>query len=179
MPRVLKLKKTDAGYVMTQTPYKGLETLRDQGVSYSQEIPVGVKAMKFKPAANVYEMDVTIDATKSNVVGFNLMAGNGHKLSVQYDTDSQYITVDRTNTGDVVLEKFPRVAYAKVPPVNGVLRLRFFVDKSSLELFANDGEDVFTFLAFPAEDQIGLESFAQKKGTKMTVQAWNLKSIWE
>lgn len=179
IPRVLKLKKTAEGYVMTQTPYPGLETLRGQGVSYAQEFPVGVKPMKFKPASNVYEMDVTIDATRSNVVGFNLMAGNGHKLTVQYDTDSQYITVDRTHTGEVVLDKFPRIAYAKVPPKDGVLRLRFFVDKSSLELFANDGEDVFTFLAFPAEDQIGLEAFAQKKGTKMNVRAWNLDSIWE
>lgn len=178
IPRVLKLKKTSDGYIMAQAPYKGLETLRGQGVSFTQEFPVGAKPMKFKPASNVYEMDVTIDATQSNVVGFNLMAGNGHKLSVQYDTDSQYITVDRTNTGDVVLEKFPRVAYAKVLPVNGKLRLRFFVDKSSVELFANDGEDVFTFLAFPAEDQTGLEAFALKKGTKMTVNAWPLGSIW-
>ena len=178
IPRVLKLKETAVGYIMTQPPYEGLKSLRGDKVSYSQEIPVGIRDMKFKPATNVYEMEVTIDATKPNDVGFNLMAGNGHKLAVQYDTESQYITVDLTYTGDVTLEKFPRVAYAKVPPVDGKLRLRFFVDKSSVELFANEGEDVFTFLAFPAEDQTGLESFALKKGTKMTVEAWPLASIW-
>ena len=37
---------------------------------------------------------------------------------------------------------------------------------------------IFTFLAFPAEDQTGLEAFALKKGTKMTVNAWPLGSIW-
>lgn len=179
LPRVLKLKKTDAGYVVTQAPYKGLETLRGDVKSFSQEIPVGIKPMKFVPATNVYELDITIDAAQSNVVGFNLMAGGGHKLSIEYDTDSQYITIDRTNTGDVNLDKFSRVAYAKVPAVDGKLRLHIFVDKCSVEVFANDGEDVFTFLAYPSEDQVGLESYAMKKGTKMTVQAWPLNTIWE
>lgn len=53
-----------------------------------------------------------------------------------------------------------------------------FVDKSSIEIFANDGKDVFTLLTYPGEAQTGIELFAQKKGTKMELDAWMLKSIW-
>ena len=37
-----------------------------------------------------------------------------------------------------------------------------FVDKSSIEIFANDGKDVFTLLTYPGEAQTGIELFAQK-----------------
>jgi len=56
--------------------------------------------------------------------------------------------------------------------------LHIFVDKSSIEIFANDGKDVFTLLTYPGEAQTGIELFAQKKGTKMELDAWMLKSIW-
>ncbi|TXH57314.1 MAG: glycoside hydrolase family 32 protein, partial [Bacteroidia bacterium] len=58
------------------------------------------------------------------------------------------------------------------------IRLRIFVDKSSIEIFANDGRDVFTLLTYPGEAQTGIELFAQKEGTKMELNAWMLKSVW-
>ena len=70
------------------------------------------------------------------------------------------------------------ISYARVEPVDNKIRLHIFVDKSSIEIFANDGKDVFTLLTYPGEAQTGIELFAQKKGTKMELDAWMLKSIW-
>ncbi|MCI0394055.1 MAG: GH32 C-terminal domain-containing protein, partial [Chloroflexi bacterium] len=38
-------------------------------------------------------------------------------------------------------------------------RLHIFVDRSSVEVFGNDGQVVFTEQIFPADDSLGLELF--------------------
>ena len=50
---------------------------------------------------------------------------------------------------------------------------------SSIELFTNDGKEVFTLLTYPGETQTGIETFAENRGTTMNFKAWKLKSIWK
>ena len=69
--------------------------------------------------------------------------------------------------------------HAKVIPVDGKLRIHLYVDSSSVELFANDGRDVFTFLTYPDVSQTGIELFALKAGTTVSFKGWRLKSIWQ
>ena len=70
------------------------------------------------------------------------------------------------------------MAFAKVNPMDGKVRFRIFVDKSSVEIFANEGKDVFTMLTYPSEEQTGIEIFAHRPGTRMDMKAWTLESIW-
>ncbi len=132
----------------------------------------------FVPDENVYELDASFATDVSNTFGLNLCVGEGRKVVVSYDTDSHNLVIDRTHCSDVQIPKFSRMAYARVEPVDNKIRLHIFVDKSSIEIFANDGKDVFTLLTYPGEAQTGIELFAQKKGTKMELDAWMLKSIW-
>lgn len=74
--------------------------------------------------------------------------------------------------------EFSRMEHAKVVPVGGKLKLHLYVDRSSIELFANDGKDVFTFLTYPNDSQTGMEIFALKEGTKYSFKGWMLKSVW-
>ena len=57
--------------------------------------------------------------------------------------------------------------------------MHIFVDKSSVEIFCNDGQDVFTLQTFPSEDQIGIETFSQKSVTNMELKLWPLQAIWK
>ena len=95
-----------------------------------------------------------------------------------YDTMSRVLSVDRTNTADVVIPHFARTAAARVDPVNGRLDLDIYVDTSSVEIFANGGREVFTLLTYAGERQTGIETFARRPGTDMAVKAWELHSIW-
>jgi sucrose-6-phosphate hydrolase SacC (GH32 family) len=60
----------------------------------------------------------------------------------------------------------------------GSLRLHIFVDRSSIEIFANDGEKVVSATTFAADTQLGLETFSEDGNTKLNIRAWKLKSIW-
>ena len=56
--------------------------------------------------------------------------------------------------------------------------MHFYVDKSSIELFTNEGKEVFTLLTYAGETQTGVETFAKNEGTAINFKAWKLKSIW-
>ncbi|KAA3437857.1 glycoside hydrolase family 32 protein [Rufibacter hautae] len=179
IPRDLELKTFPEGVRLVQKPIKNLETLRESQVSFKQKLSKGTEALKkFAPTENVYELDATFSTEVENTVGFNLCVGSGRKVAVRYDTRTQLLTIDRTNCSDVPIEKFARTTSAKVTPVKGKVRMHFYVDKSSIELFTNEGKEVFTLLTYPADTQTGIETFAEKDGTKLELTAYKLKSIW-
>ena len=179
VPRNLSLRTTPDGLRLFQQPFPALDKLRSGHVSYEGTLPVGVQPLpQFAPKSNVYELDVTFDTSVSNVFGLNLCVGHGRKVVLSYDTDSRNFVIDRTHCTDADLPKFSRMSHACVRPLDGKLRLRIFVDKSSVEVFANDGEDVFTLLTYPSEDQTGIETFALRPGTEINFHAWTMKSVW-
>lgn len=180
IPRALELKTYKGeGLRLTQKPIDGLQTLRYQPVTVNRSVDVGVQTIPgFAPKENVYEVDATFSTNVSNVFGFNLCVGNGRKLVISYDTDSHNLVIDRTHCTDACIPKFSRMAFHQVNPVNDKIRLHIFVDKSSVEIFTNDGKDVFSLLTYPGETQTGIELFALKGGTQMSLKAWMLKSIW-
>ena len=179
IPRTLELKTCPEGIRLVQQPIKALEELREQPESISRKLAVGTHRLKeFSPVANQYELDVEFSVDKPNTFGLNLCVGNGKKLVVSYDTESCNLVIDRTNCAAVEITKFARMAFAKVNPMDGKVRFHIFVDKSSVEIFTNDGKDVFTMLTYPSEEQTGLEIFAHRPGTQMNMKAWTLKSIW-
>lgn len=60
----------------------------------------------------------------------------------------------------------------------GELRLHIFVDQSSVEVFANDGERVMSVLTYPGEEQKGIELFSEGGVAElMRGTAWVLTSI--
>ena len=55
------------------------------------------------------------------------------------------------------------------------LKLQMFVDTSSVEIFVNDGEEVFTSRIFTDEKSNGISFFADGN-TEVDINIWSLKS---
>jgi fructan beta-fructosidase len=180
IPRDLELKTYPEGIRMIQKPVENLKALRQSAIHFTQKLEKGTYRLpQFLPSENVYEIDAEFSTNKPNVFGFNLCLGEGRKVSISYDTKNDSLTIDRTNCSNVSIEKFSRKTTAKVTPENGKLRMHIYVDKSSVELFTNDGKEVFTLLTYPGESQTGIEVFSKEDGTRMSFSAWKLKSIWK
>ena len=180
IPRNLNLKTYKEGIRLIQNPIEQLQTLRYKPFSIKRSLQVGIQNIPgFVPEENVYELDATFSTDTSNTFGFNLCTGDGRKVMISYDTDSHNLVIDRTHSADVAIPKFSRMTHALVEPIDDKIRFHIFVEKSSIELFTNDGKDVFTLLTYPNASQTGIELFAQKKGTNMELNAWMLKSIWK
>jgi fructan beta-fructosidase len=178
--RKLELKTYPDGLRLVQQPIDALKQLRGKLISAVYQIPAGTSMLKaFQPNKNTYELEAIFNTANPNVFGLNLCVGEGRNVSVSYDTKTNLLTIDRTNCAKEKIDKFSRKTSAKVLPVNGKLRMHFFVDQSSIELFTNDGKEVFTMLTYPGELQTGIEAFAKNEGTDLNMKAWSLKSIWK
>ena len=64
------------------------------------------------------------------------------------------------------------------PVINGRVKLRILIDRSSIELFANEGAAVATCYAVPSPDDFSISVFADSDLKINTITVNNLKSTW-
>jgi fructan beta-fructosidase len=179
IPRDLALKSYPEGVRLLQTPVGGLKSLREAPIAFVAPLTAGTRVLpKFRPTRNVYEIDAAFDTDVPNRFGFDLCVGNGRRVAIRYDSHSQILTIDRTNSSAVPIPGFARQASAPVAPLNHRLRLHIYVDTSSVEVFANEGKEVFTLLTYAGNAQTEIKIFAEHPGTVMRFKGWRLKSIW-
>ncbi len=179
VPRKLTLYGTDDGLRLRQQPASALASLRQSPFSISKKLRPGVTEVpQIGKMGNVYEMNVRFHTATPDVYGLNLCVGNGRKVTVSYDSSSQYLTVDRTNSTDADIPKFDRIAYSRIPGAGDDLDLTIFVDKSTIEIFVNNGERVFSLLTYAADGQDGMELFSLYGNSRVDLTAWKLGSIW-
>lgn len=61
----------------------------------------------------------------------------------------------------------------------GVLRLHIFLDRSSVELFGNEGRIALSSRVYPEPSSQGVDVFAEDGSVKLIrLEAWRLQSIW-
>ncbi len=179
IPRELALTSDSGGFRLVQTPVPGLQSLRGRPVAFTARLAAGTHALpRFRPQKNVYEIDATFSTDVPNRFGLDICAGDGHKVAIRYDSLNQVLTIDRTEASAVPIPGFARQTHAVVPPVNGRLRLHLYVDTSSVEIFANDGRQVFTLLTYAGDRQADIQVVAEHAGTTLQFKGWLLHSIW-
>jgi fructan beta-fructosidase len=65
-------------------------------------------------------------------------------------------------------------------PIDGKLRLRFLVDRTSIDFFGNGGELYMTVGVIPRAEDRSLELHAQGEGARIdSLAVWQLKSAWQ
>ena len=75
------------------------------------------------------------------------------------------LSLDRTESGNVGFhESFPSVERVAVSLEDGRLRLRVFLDRCSVEVFAQDGLATITDLVFPANSGTAVGLLAEGEG---------------
>jgi fructan beta-fructosidase len=183
LPRVVTLKQGRNGYRLVQQPVPQLKQLR--GNVHQTDVSIkGRQSLKaFQPVKNSYEMEAVFKPASKTLFGFNFLVGEGRKLALSYDPVTSSLTLDRSNCTDFLTDTnftklFARKITAPLNLQNGMLRLHIFVDQSSIEVFANDGELVLSAVTFPSEKQLGIEVFSESTETLFHLKAWELKTIW-
>lgn len=181
LPRSLRLKKAGNTWTVLQQPVKALQTLRGTPVEWKNKSISSELA--FPAKGQVIELDAELIPAAAGVCGIRLAAGDGQAIIISYDASSQQLTIDRSKTGNIHFDnQFANVssATARVPLQAGKLRLHAFLDKSILEVYANDGATVLTTQLFPAANLDGIVFFSEKGVTKIqTVKVWPLHSVWQ
>ena len=96
--------------------------------------------------------------------------GPGEETVIGYDRGTGEIYVDRTRSGLTDFSpSFPSVSRAPVTVgADGLVRLRVVVDRSSVEVFAQDGEAAITSAVYPSPDATGVSLFSEGGSASVT-----------
>ncbi len=95
-------------------------------------------------------MDLTIELEAKDKIykefEIQLAQDEQHHLSISYSPETSIVTVDRSKCGEN--QKDLEIGKFYVRNRQGALKLRILLDKYSVELFANDGEQAATYLFY-------------------------------
>lgn len=182
LPRELALRRTADGLRMDQQPVGELRKLRDGHHRLrSASIREGNEWIRRKGiGGDGLEIDVEFEVSDRDQCGLNLLQGSGEVTIVGCDTRSSRMFLDRTRSGRVDFHpKFAGRYEAPLAVRDGRVRLRLYVDTSSVEVFGNDGEAVLTALALPGPTSRGVEFWSSSGKAKIKrMDVWKLQSAW-
>lgn len=173
LPRQIELKETTDGLRLFTQPVDELQTLRSSPLVIESLIDT-------LEISGLNEILLEMDTDVLPDEGFELMFTNGagEKVSVGFNKKENQFYIDRRQSGETGFhEHFAQRAVATRQAKDNTIRLHIFLDHSSLELFADDGQVCMTALLFPNRPfghlvLSGLPAESQLIG-------YNLKSIWE
>jgi len=176
LPRQISLKRTAEGLVLVQQPVAAAAHLREAAKNYPDR-RLSSQGFRLEMSTdNAYELTLEFVPGSAKAAGLKLAKGTREETTLRY-ADGK-LQLDRRRSGNVGFHKsFPSVEEAPISPQNGVIKLRIFVDKSLVEVFANDGERVITDQIFPTEPAGGIELFAEGGTAEFrNVTLWPMKS---
>lgn len=181
IPRTLELKDTREGIRLLQNPIDELKALREPlfGLQNTELAPGNNPLQGFR--GDSLEIEAEIELQDSLEFGFKVRTSANEGTIVAYDSENGSLFIDRSRSGitDSVHAQFPCRHHADLDPSNNRIKLRIYVDWSSVEVFGNEGEVVMTDLIFPDPSSAGLELYTRGgKVNIISLQVYHLRSIW-
>ena len=162
LPRVLKLKAFDEGLRLVSQPVPELQALRqDEPLRTMQDTWVGggrnpLVGLSGETLEILAEFQVD-GATTASEFGFKLRQGDGKETVVGYEVKPAAMFVDRTRSGEFEFRGDDgRRHDAPLAPAADKVELHIFLDRTSVEVFGNDGRQVITDTMFPPPNAKGV-----------------------
>jgi fructan beta-fructosidase len=164
---------------LVRQPVGAVATLRERHWTF-EEPAVEHLATRVRDdgvAGDALEIVARIDPGEADEVGLRVRVGEGESTTIGYDVDGGEVFVDRRSSGDVSFSAaFPGVYAAPVGLEDGVLDLHVFVDRSSVEVYAEGGRVMLTQLVFPSPESLGVEVYANGGTTgRAVLDVWELR----
>ncbi|MBR1568090.1 MAG: sucrose-6-phosphate hydrolase [Lachnospiraceae bacterium] len=157
LPRELTIR----GRRLIQRPLPELKKLREE------ELPLEKNASGCYPLPKAVEVELDCRKGDVRLKLFTKEDGSGG-MAVQYQDDTKVISVDRSgmHTRFNISEGESRERILE----HDLVHLRIYIDHSSIEIFVNDGDAVFTSRVFPT----GQERYLHIEGD-VFLHMWTLK----
>jgi sucrose-6-phosphate hydrolase SacC (GH32 family) len=150
--RELSLKETQEGIRLIQQPLAEYKSLRRKSYHWQQEILTPDKNQFLEIKDNCLEILAEFEITSGiEQLGFHVGMGEVERATIGYLPREQRIFVDRSHCGLVDFhQEFGRVHSAPLAPIENRIHLHIFIDRCSVEIFANDGLEVITDCILPS-----------------------------
>lgn len=154
LPRDISLFQAPDGQIYAaNAPAPEVDALRAKTFLSKGKVTLGKRPATFNlPKENdgICEINLDILATEGSKVELTLANAQGEKAVIIYDAQADTISFDRTQSGTTDFSQdFPAITTAPLFGDGRSVSLRIFIDRASVELFADSGRSVMTNLLFP------------------------------
>ena len=181
LPRKLSLKKYGNSYLLHNYPLESINDIIQESDKKTIDLSAGGNTTLSYDNLNQNQISFK---TGSRDFEFTFSNKIGEELSVKFDATSKLVMVDRTKSGlkDFQPEFGNKLHYM---PINELpdtdSEVRILMDKSSIELFVNNGQYVMTEQLFPTEDytEIKIKNNSNKPLEFTSFHVDKISSIWE
>ena len=147
-----------------QVPIKEMESIRGEKIEFSRKVTGEVKV----GTGVTYELKAKFSDFNSDF-GLKLRTGKNSETVLKFDYNDKKFVLDRTK-GEQPDKRLRKVYLGNISE----LELTVFVDSSSVEVFINGGQEVFSSRIFPEKDANGIIVFADKD-VNVEIQKWEWK----
>ena len=144
-----------------QNPVREIMNYRTNPISYQNQV-IDESLILPSVFGKTVELELEIEVGSASQVGVKLFQGTDNETLVYYDSLTETVIFDRSQSGKTIngAEANRSTRSADVNLNNGVLKLRIFLDVSSVEVFINDGYLTMTGNVYPNPDDVGIEFYA-------------------
>ncbi|MFD0694570.1 glycoside hydrolase family 32 protein [Paenibacillus sp. GCM10027628] len=164
LPRELVLQ----GDKVLFLPVKEIEGYRKNlyemtGVTLDGELLLGTEG-------DSYELQVKLKAGTATGFGLKLRTSSEEETVLSYSVNDRLLSLNRDRSG--IGPQGERRTTVELD--GGVLALRIFVDRSSVEVFIQGGEKVMTARIYPSENSRGIKVYSQGESVIQSLQKWDI-----
>jgi fructan beta-fructosidase len=184
IPREVRLKRFADDIRLVQEPIVELRVLRARHAKLeNRSIEAANNLLKSKKVhGDTLEIAAEISAEDAAEFGLKVRKGDGEETVIGVDTKKPSLFMDRTRSSDVSFDG--HFASRDAGPIRLTagksVKLHIFVDRSSVEVFGNDGETVLSETIFPKPGSDGIELYSRDgRARVLKLDVWNLKSIYQ
>ena len=141
VPRELHIKNGK----LISVPVKELESLRESSATHTN-LKLTEPSKLYGVHGETGELIVEVNLAKSDNFSVELRAGGDEKTLLNYDKSTSIFQLNRENSGVGPKEN----REVQLSPAK-TLKLRIYIERSSVEVFINDGEEVMSARIYPSE----------------------------
>jgi len=189
LPRQLSLYDDGGVLKLRQQPVPELQSLRAAHLSFGAR-EIGSEPFRLevpRGGSGAVELVADLEAGSAKEFGLkvhvgdaplgNAPIGNAQETRIGYEPAASRLFVERARSGQIPAPIFAQRRSAPVALAQGRIHLHVFVDASSVEVFADEGEVVLTSQVFPDPHSNGIEIYAEGGRARLqNLQLWTLKS---
>ena len=176
IPRMLELKKTEYGLRLSSEAVTELKRIRKnkQNIALTTDSVIKISGLN--------EILLNADLANSSADEFGFIFSNslGEKLIVGFMKKTNQFYIDRTKSGNTSFSTSFSGCHFSPRLINGnILKMHLYLDRASLEMFADNGITSMTEMFFPNENFNRVTFF--KKNGNMNIQKctiYELNSVW-
>lgn len=137
----------------------------------------GDNGMTWRNSSSIYMIDIEFetDGTSDFGVKVLLKPNTNQEAIVGYQLTNEQLYINNTNAGKADNSNTLGLFVTPLKIVRGRMKFQIFVDKTSVEVFANDGEASILSQVFPEENSIDWQIFSHGKSKVSSLKVYEQK----